>query len=120
MKALSKRFNKAILGLTPGAERLLMHAAWPGNVRELRNTIERACLLGEGPMLSERDIVIAEPAEAAEPARPGAAARLGVPLDADQVRQALAQAGGNKAEAARALGLSRRAFYRRLEAFGLR
>ncbi len=120
VKALSKRFNKAILGLTPGAERLLMHAAWPGNVRELRNTIERACLLGEGPMLSERDIVIAEPAEAAEPARPGAAARLGVPLDADQVRQALAQAGGNKAEAARALGLSRRAFYRRLEAFGLR
>lgn len=120
VKALSKRFNKAILGLTPGAERLLMHAAWPGNVRELRNTIERACLLGEGPMLSERDIVIAEPAEPAEPARPGAAARLGVPLDADQVRQALAQAGGNKAEAARALGLSRRAFYRRLEAFGLR
>ena len=120
VKALSKRFNKAILGLTPGAERLLMHAAWPGNVRELRNTIERACLLGEGPMLSERDIVIAEPAEPAEPARPGAAARLAVPLDADQVRQALAQAGGNKAEAARALGLSRRAFYRRLEAFGLR
>lgn len=116
VKTLSKRFNKAIMGLTPGAERLLMHAAWPGNVRELRNTIERACLLGAAPMLSERDIVIAE---AAEPARPGAAARLAVPLNADQVRQALAQAGGNKAEAARALGLSRRAFYRRLEAFGL-
>jgi transcriptional regulator of acetoin/glycerol metabolism len=53
-------------------------------------------------------------------ARPEAAVAAAAELTPESVREALQQAGGNKSQAARALGLSRRAFYRRLEALGIR
>jgi DNA-binding NtrC family response regulator len=59
VKQFAKRFDKPIVGLTPAAEQVLQQRAWPGNVRELRNTLERACMLSDGRMLGERDIVLA-------------------------------------------------------------
>src|SRR5262249_7570467 len=46
------RLQKALAGLTPGAERLLAAASWDGNVRELRNVIERACILADGDFIT--------------------------------------------------------------------
>jgi DNA-binding NtrC family response regulator len=56
VRAFSQRFNKPLVGLTPGAERLLSDASWDGNVRQLRNVIERACILAEGDFVSEADL----------------------------------------------------------------
>jgi DNA-binding NtrC family response regulator len=58
---VTQRLNCLLTGMTAAAERILLQAPWPGNVRELRNVIERACLLTDGKMLGERDVVAAMP-----------------------------------------------------------
>jgi DNA-binding NtrC family response regulator len=118
--------NRSITGVAPSAERLLQQNHWPGNVRELREVVERACAASENRILSERDFLGAlEPprdtaANRAVAAAPGAGrhAREG-PLDlhASQAQRAhiervLHQARGNKAAAAKLLGISRRSLYR--------
>jgi len=130
VKEFAKRFSKSLVGLSPGAERLLQNAPWPGNIRELRNVLERACMLSESRILSERDLLSAlgssQPAATAPgavrpPAPASQAGAASAPeLGREQVEQALQQVGGNRSAAARLLGLSRRALYRRLDAFGLR
>jgi DNA-binding NtrC family response regulator len=118
----ARRLKKPVLGVTPAAERILVNRLWDGNVRELRNTIERACMLAEGSLLTERDVARDLPASRPRDAR---AAGQGLEPDAaDRVERArivevLRSVAGNKQAAARMLGLSRRAFYRRLERFGL-
>jgi len=125
VKEFAQRFSKPIRGLSAGAERLLRNAPWPGNVRELRNAIERACLMTTGHLLSEEDVraalggssrATADVPRATAPARSEAPP----PLDRQQVEQVLQRTGGNKSAAAKALGVSRRALYRRLDEFGLR
>ncbi len=106
--------------LSRAARERLSAGAWPGNVRELENALERALILaGEGEILAEH---LAAPAQAR--AR-GAGDVLveGFDLDAferDLVLAALERAGGNKAAAARLLGITRRRLYSRLESLGLR
>jgi two-component system response regulator HydG len=121
LRACAARLNKALSGLTSTAERLLQQAAWPGNIRELRNVIERACILSVGRILSEADIMramsmsqlppvsiaVTEESSAEDPNLLSNAQR-------DHVERVLRQAGGNKTAAARLLGISRRAIYRRL------
>ena len=130
LRESSDRLHRPTTGMTAAAERMLLHASWPGNVRELRNVIERACLLSDGKMLSERDVQAAMPGAAGTPAPPVldvARPRAGSPLDQDivtdaqraQVEHALQEARGNKAGAARLLGISRRSMYRRLEHLGM-
>jgi two-component system, NtrC family, response regulator AtoC len=106
----SRRLKKAVLGVTPAAERILASRAWDGNVRELRNAIERACMLVEGPYITDRDVrgngVAPRPAETSADER-------------ESLVAVLRSVDGNKQEAARAMGISRRALYRRLERHGL-
>ena len=85
--------------------------------------IERACILSDGRILSERDVATAMstslpqreigPSAPAEPA--DADPNLMSTAQRDHVERVLQQVGGNKAAAARLLGISRRAVYRRLE-----
>jgi two-component system response regulator HydG len=123
VRHFSERFRKSITGVALPAERLLNEAAWPGNVRQLRNVIERACMLTEGPVLTERDIqasirpVIVIPPSNGQ-TTPDSDQALSA-LERQQIMKVIAQTGGNKARAARQLGLSRRALYRRLERHGL-
>jgi len=118
VREFSEKFGKAVEGLTPTAERLLGSAPWPGNVRELRNVLERACMLVEGEFITERELSGGFWASA--PGALGAAGIVQKPdVDKEAILSALERAGGNKAVAARMVGLSRRAFYRRLEQFGL-
>ena len=119
----ARRLKKVVLGVTPAAERALGARPWQGNVRELRNTIERACMLADGPFITDRDVTVRVPAA------PGRVmptdeerATAKVQSDAgerDRLVAALAAVDGNKQAAARALGISTRAFYRRLERHGL-
>ena len=121
----AKRMHKTLTGLTPHAERLLLNARWDGNVRELKNVVERACMLAEGTVLSERELTGAFGPESSAPAvartRQAEAPRSSdttVPLDAverEHILDVLRQVNGNRMAAARLLGISRRALYRRLE-----
>jgi two-component system response regulator HydG len=126
VKEFASRFGKPLNGISAGAERLLQHADWPGNVRELRNTLERACMLAEGRILNEREVLdalggVVRPVSSVQEL-PQSEAELEIEpeLDRDRVQLVLQRVGGNKSAAARELGVSRRAFYRRLESLGLR
>ena len=134
VREYSARLQKPLVGLTAAAERLLLSAPWEGNVRELRNVVERACILAESDMISERDLSVNLPV-AADPPLPaslptitealGALPPEQVPaeddpdslaaIERDHIMRTLRRVGGNKKAAAKMLGLSRRALYRRLE-----
>ena len=129
VREFAARTRRPITGVTPAAERLLQHAAWPGNIRELRNVIERACIMGEGKILSERDIsrAMSAPESATAAAPMPAASEQPVPdqnlfstAQRDQIERVLRQVGGNKAAAAKMLGMSRRSLYRWLERLDVR
>jgi DNA-binding NtrC family response regulator len=117
----SRRLKKPVLGVTPAAERILANRVWEGNVRELRNTIERACMLTEGPYLTDRDV--SGDVVAPRPADGSAVDRGLIPEHPDGERERLVEVlrsvAGNKQAAARTMGISRRALYRRLERYGL-
>lgn len=119
------RFGKQIVGVSVGAEQILMSGTWPGNVRELRNVLERACMLADGRVLTGREfvgaIVTGEDSRARPrhtTATPSAAQDLGE-VEREHIARVLADARGNKQAAARRLGISRRTLYRRLERHGL-
>jgi len=128
VRECAKRLARPIVGVTAHGERLLQQAAWPGNIRELRNVIERACILSEGRVLSERDLAQAmSPATAAtapasdagEASTPPSATLLST-AQREQIERVLREVGGNKAKAAKLLGVSRRSLYRWLERLDLK
>jgi len=125
VRETSERLQKPVAGLTPAAERLLAAGYWEGNIRELRNVIERACILVDGDFISERELVVSMPppparaAGADGPAHEVAEKDLLATVERDHIQRALVRAGGNKKAAAKMLGLSRRALYRRLERLDL-
>ncbi|AEI63481.1 sigma-54 interaction domain-containing protein [Corallococcus macrosporus] len=116
LEELRQRGTRRVERFSPGARRLLEEHPWPGNVRELRNAMEYAYVIGEGPVVHEADLPpeFSEPRPAASEAPP---ARDGS-LEPERVRAALAQAGGNRSEAARRLGVSRVTLWRRLRDLG--
>jgi len=107
---LARHFLSQGHDLSADAEQALLRHSWPGNVRELQNVIRRACLLSAQP-------TIASPALRLPVAAPP---REEAPLDGAVIREALERAHWVVAQAARELGLSRQALYRRMEKLGLR
>lgn len=84
--------------------------SWPGNVRQLRNELQRVWALADGGPLQAQFL---SPEEEAQPAGHGAPMEL-AKLEQWAIDRALEQAGGNKAEAARLLGIGRRTLYDKL------
>jgi len=129
VRETSARLQKPVVGLSPGAERVLGAGQWEGNVRELRNVIERACILVDGELITERELAVTMPDAVAPPVpapmgyaavRPAIEDKdLLATVERDHIQLALVRAGGNKKAAAKMLGLSRRALYRRLERLDL-
>jgi two-component system, NtrC family, response regulator HydG len=126
IRGFAQKFNKPFAGLTPPAERMLAEAQWDGNVRQLRNVLERACMLADGEVVTEADLAgLMEQTSVAGAPRISAlmaGARVPAPLqeiEREHIVKTLEQVRGNKAVAARLLGISRRAFYRQLERHGL-
>ncbi|HEY5243771.1 MAG TPA: helix-turn-helix domain-containing protein, partial [Polyangiaceae bacterium] len=110
-----------ILGLTSGAAQRLLAYTWPGNVRELQNCIERAMALSQFDHIGVDDLP--ERISRVQPTRLEveiADVTEFLPMDEIErryVAQVLAALGGNKASAARALGMDRRTLYRKLDAW---
>jgi len=108
---LAHHFLERGFTLAPAAEQALLRYPWPGNVRELQNAIRRACLLAGGSVIGV--VALNLPAVTA-------ASDEATHLDRGAIEQALARTNGVIAQAARELGLSRQALYRRMEKLGLR
>ncbi|ROR32906.1 sigma-54-dependent transcriptional regulator [Inmirania thermothiophila] len=104
--------------LDPEAEAMLMAHDWPGNVRELENVIQRALILAEDGVITVADL----PAQFARPSTPRA---QGARTLREQVREfeagvilrAIEEAGGDRREAARRLGIGLSTLYRKLEEY---
>ncbi|MGF1510992.1 MAG: sigma-54 interaction domain-containing protein [Myxococcota bacterium] len=121
VRLLAEQFLPQIGILTEGALQALESHAWPGNVRELRNTVVRAHLRARGRAATCEDVVFEAPICQSAPS-PVTSASVGGHLVREQIRMmqaALSDAGGNRAQAARNLGLPRSTFCDRLRRWGL-
>ncbi|MDR2892593.1 MAG: sigma-54 dependent transcriptional regulator [Deltaproteobacteria bacterium] len=136
LERCGRRNPGAVSGITKEAMRRMMAHTWPGNIRELENETERAALLAQGSSITPQDLssilsslapqpMQADAPELLHPSRkpvkkkgtPGNASaslvaqaapvRALVDMEAEIVRRALAQTGGNKSQTARLLGISR-------------
>ena len=108
--------------LHTGAQQALLAHPWPGNVRELQNTIKRAAILCENPVLHAEDLQLpATPLPSHSPSTSATNTPLNTQANINEqsVREALTQANGVIAQAAKILGMSRQAFYRRMEKYGI-
>jgi DNA-binding NtrC family response regulator len=111
----AQRYRKTLTGLEPAAMQALLDHPWPGNIRELDHAVERGVLMAQGSVIRLGE--------------------LGLRIDRDQtsriedmsleevegflIKKAMARFDGNVSQAAKALGLSRSALYRRLQRYGL-
>jgi DNA-binding NtrC family response regulator len=117
LRRYAARYRKAAKEFAPDAMEQLLRHSWPGNVRELDHAVERAVLMTEGGPVRARDFGLGGGGDGA-----GAAALDQMSLeDVERVliQKALTRAAGNVSDAAKALGLSRSALYRRLKRHGL-
>jgi two-component system response regulator HydG len=105
------RFNKDIDGVSDEAFRTLSGYRWPGNVRELENAIEHAFVLCHGRVITVDHL---PPEIKALQGYPQAVTEKDFATDPQNILRALKKTGGNKAKAARLLGISRRTIYRKL------
>jgi DNA-binding NtrC family response regulator len=111
----AQRYRKTLTGFEPPAMQALLDHPWPGNIRELDHAVERGVLMAQGAVIRLGE--------------------LGLRIDRDQtsriedmsleevegflIKKAMARFDGNVSQAAKALGLSRSALYRRLQRYGL-
>jgi DNA-binding NtrC family response regulator len=121
LERYSRESAKPLTAITPAAMKKLTDYHWPGNVRELQNIIERGVTLSSGTTLDAADIYLDEspPRSATGPPfvlPPGMTLEQ---WEDETIREALRRAGGNKSQAARALGLSRNALRYRLSKLGV-
>ena len=114
------------MGLSQTAIARLQSYPWPGNVRELRNVMERAAALVRGAVVDGSDLAFLDEGQAS----PSAAefdlsllgGELGVAVEAlerTMIRRSLQTCDGNRAEAARCLGIHRQLLYKKLKQYGM-
>ncbi|MGH7622639.1 MAG: helix-turn-helix domain-containing protein, partial [Gemmatimonadaceae bacterium] len=111
----AQRYGKELSSFDNAAMQALLEHPWPGNIRELDHVIERAVLLAQGEQVRAVDLAL----------RPGTAGSAKVDdltlEEAERmlIQKALSRHDGNVSHAAKALGISRSALYRRLAVHGL-
>jgi two-component system, NtrC family, response regulator HydG len=113
----SRKMGRRIDGFAPAASERLLRYEWPGNVRELENAIERAVALSSGIRI-EVDDLPEQIRSATSPIFAPAPDRPLVVVEREHILQALARAGGNRARAARQLGIGTATLYRKLKRYG--
>lgn len=114
LKAHVERYRKGITGFDDTALETMRAYAWPGNVRELDHAVERGVLMAQGKVIRAADLGLN-----AGQAAPRLEEMSIEEVEAFLIKKTLARCNGNARQAAEELGLSRSAFYRRLEKYGL-
>jgi transcriptional regulator with GAF, ATPase, and Fis domain len=115
---LIRHFLPAGWTIAPDAEVALQQFPWPGNVRQLRNVLDRATILADDLTVTLDDLP-SELATEAFASHPDPDDRTLQGMERTHVLRILDGCGGNKSQAARALGIHRRKLYRLLERLGL-
>ena len=114
-----RHYASSAQGFSSGALQALDRYSWPGNVRELQHVVERSLLLAQGAQIEEQDLQLTPATAPAPQAADGSESDPPSEMTLDQadswfIQQAMQRHQGNANEAAKALGISRSALYRRL------
>ncbi len=119
LKKISERNSKNIRGFSPKVVDLLMRSRWKGNIRELENVVERALIMARGEYIQPEDLPAnIQDQESMEsigvtPGRPLSE------VEKEAITQTLRLTGGNRTEAAKLLGISRRTLQYKLKEYGI-
>jgi two-component system response regulator HydG len=125
LEKFSQKNRKPVKGFVPLAMNMLINYDWPGNVRELENAIERAVILLPGEHITEKQLPLSITetyfdleATTAIAARVPDGMRSLEEIEKEAVLSTLKASGGNKAEAARRLGVTRKTLHNKLKSYG--
>lgn len=125
------RMKKGITGFSDSVMELLRNHSWPGNVRELEHVIERAYVLCPGDTITSNhlpsELLHAESSNVSAPEKhvtsqieiQPSASVIESEDEVDRIIAALRRAGGNKAKAARLLGVDRSTLYRKISSYNI-
>jgi transcriptional regulator with PAS, ATPase and Fis domain len=117
LNGFAEKHGRKVKKITPAALAILKSYDFPGNVRELANTIERALIVSRDEYIDEVDLP--EPLRVSVAAQErGNRRQTLAELEEQYVKETLVATGGNKTEAARVLGISRKNLYERLARIG--
>jgi DNA-binding NtrC family response regulator len=115
----SNKYLKPVLELHDAALDKLLHYHFPGNIRELQYTIERAVIMSDGRILEAKDLIFS-PLESAPPESLSAPAELKLSaVEQNTIRRVIEKHQGNITKAAKELGITRTALYRRLSKYDI-
>ena len=111
----AQRYRKRLTAFESAAMQLLLEHSWPGNIRELDHAIERAVLMSQSDQVKASDLGLRHAREAV-----GRLEDMSLEdVECFLIKKAMTRYDGNVSQAAKALGLSRSALYRRLQRYGL-
>ncbi len=116
LKQNRKKYNRPVTSISAALIKKMQQYNWPGNIRELQHAIERAVILSQDKVLQPEDLFLKNTGP--EPTASATAFDL-EDMEKSMIVKALKRFNGNITDAARELGLSRAALYRRLEKYGL-
>ena len=115
LKLHATRYRKAISGFDPATLQALLAHAWPGNIRELDHAVERAVLMADRSTIRSAELGLRTEGTAGTRIEDMSLEDV----EGFLIKKAMARCEGNVSQAAKALGLSRSALYRRLQRYGL-
>jgi two-component system, NtrC family, response regulator AtoC len=124
VRRLARKYAWPNLAVSPEALRILMNHAWPGNVRQLQNVLARAAILSRGRLIQPDDLGELNPSGGAadtspSPAAPTTLKEILGETERRVILHALEQTDWNRTRAARALGISRRQLFDKIQQYGL-
>ena len=126
LKIFAAKNRKKIKGFTPRAMDLLIRHDWPGNVRELMNAVERTVVLSRSDYLSEEEFPMflgtTDKDDGPDSDTSAIDINGNIPLEEVEkttILKTLKAAGGNKSEAARRLGITRKTLHKKLKSYGV-
>jgi DNA-binding NtrC family response regulator len=110
----ARAMGKAVRGIQPEAQTLLLNYRWPGNVRELENAIERAMVIGKTDTLEPGDLPVTLESQVEAPPERTLSA-----VEREHIEQVLRESSGNVSRAAKVLGIDRGTLYNKLRRYGI-
>ncbi|ACT96037.1 sigma-54-dependent transcriptional regulator [Dyadobacter fermentans] len=115
LKQYAKKYNRPVNDISNALVKKMQQYNWPGNIRELQHAVERAVILSQEKTLQPDDLFLKSSA-----GQPATATGFDLEdMEKTMIIKALKRFNGNITDAARELGLSRAALYRRMEKYGL-
>ena len=111
----NEELNRDVEGFDSAAAEMLVSHPWTGNLRELNNVVKRAVLLARGKLITPGELTMAMPPVQPEPSM----ALHDEDTERSRIVAALRQTNGNKAAAARLLGIDRKTIYNKIERLGI-